>query len=177
MQLSPELLAQIQAAIADGTLQLGNPAGRSPLRPRQLNDLRILPRADDPRPTFFWSSEAPRHAVDLTKTTEFPKLLWHGDTGQEITVMSSEEQGRRLSMGYVFTAPSAVVLDPMEQLQEQWAALSPADQALILESQKQDRIASLKQKLSVLPEAKLAEMMSDMESAKRGPGRPRKDAA
>ena len=166
MDLSPELLAQIQAAIASGSLQLGNPGARSPERPRQLHDLRILPRADDPRPTFFWSAEAPRYGVDLTKTSEFPKLMWQGATGQEITVISVEEQQRRISMGYVLHAPASVVIDPMDVIRAEWETFSPEDQRLILESQKQERIGALMKKLSTLPESRLAEFAAIAEPPK-----------
>jgi|SRR6185295_13455382 len=169
MNLSPELLAQIQAAINAGTLNLGNPNGRSPIRRgrfqdgRQVDDLRLVPTKDDPRPTYLWSATAPRDAVDLTRTTEFPKLLWHGDTGQEVTAASAEEQQRYLSMGFLFTSPVSAVIDPMEMLRQQFSALSPEDQAVLIESQKQDRIAALKQQLSALPEAKLAELLGSIE--------------
>ena len=190
MNLSPELLAEIQAALNAGTLTLGNPNGRSPVRrgrfqdPRQLDDLRLPATKDDPRPTFLWSAVAPRDGIDLTRTHEYPRLLWHGETGTEITVTSKDEQQTRLASGYTTTAPAWVEPDPMELIRAQWDALSPDDQALLLESQKQDRIALLKSKLSVLPENKLAELLSkqahetpEQQEVRRGPGRPRKDIA
>lgn len=172
MHLSPDLLAQIQQAVKDGTLQLGQPGGRSPIRPRQLHDLRLLPTKDDPRPTFFWSAVPPRDGVDLTRTSEFPKLLWHADTGQEITVVSKEEQWAKEAVGFVTTAPATVAVDPMDALTAQWHALSPEDQALLLESQKQDRIALLKAKLSALPDAKLDALLATVvKDEKRGKAR------
>ena len=184
MNLSPELLAQIQQAVKDGSLQLPATGGRSPIRPRQLHDLRLLPTKDDPRPTFFWSATAPRDGVDLTRTSEFPKLLFHGETGTEIVVQSRDEQQAHLAMGYTFNAPAWQAPDPMDAIQAQWDALSADDQALLLESQKQDRIAMLKAKLSALPEAKLAEMLAKaaqetpaQQEIRRGPGRPRKEVA
>jgi len=183
MQLSPELLQQIQSAIKDGTLQLGG-SGRSPIRPRQLTDLRLLPTKDDPRPTFFWSAEAPRDGRDLTRTEPYPRLLWHAESGEEITVISAEQHQAKVAEGYVTMAPAWVEPDPMEAIRTQWEALSAEDQALLLESQKQDRIAMLKAKLSALPEAKLAEMLSKaaqetpaQQEIRRGPGRPRKEVA
>jgi hypothetical protein len=200
MNLPPDLLAQIQDAIKTGQISVGT-FGRSPMRPRQLHDLRLPPTKDDPRPTFFWSAEAPRDGVDLTRTTEFPKLMWDAETGTEVTVTDAEDQGRHVARGYVFVAPTSVVIDPMDAIKAQWDALSADDQALLLESQRQDRIAMLKAKLSALPEAKLAELLAREESARtpsgyplpngepahhglnpnvddvrRGPGRPRKDA-
>jgi len=180
MNLNPEMLAAIQQALNNGTLTLGNPTGRSPIRPRQLHDLRLLPTKDDPRPTFFWSAESPRDGVDLTKTTEFPKLLWDGTTGTEITVTSREEQEAHLRMGYVFTAPAWVEPDPMDAIRAQFEALPPEDRALLIAAQQQDRINRLKAQLSEMPEDKLAALLASAEpagEAKRGPGRPRKDSA
>ncbi len=175
MQLSPELLQQIQAAIQNGTLQLGNPAGRSPIKPRQLHDLRLLPTKDDPRPTFFWSAESPRDVGDLTRTTEFPKLMWHAEGGQEITIHSAEEQRRLLTQGYVLTAPASVVIDVMDQMRAQFEALSAEDQALLIDAQKQDRLAALRAQLGTLPEDKLQAMLAQADPAKRKPGRPKKE--
>jgi hypothetical protein len=171
MDLSPELLAQLQQAIANGSLNIGVDAqGRSPMRPRQLHDLRLLPTKDDPRPTFFFSAESPRHAADLTKTTEFPKLMWHGDTGQEITVLSKEAQSEKVSFGYVLHAPADLVIDPMDAIQAQWDALSKEDQELLIESQKQDRIQQLKAKLSALPASQLDALLAT-QAAKPEPKR------
>ncbi len=175
MQLSPELLQQIQAAIQNGTLQLGNPAGRSPIKPRQLHDLRLLPTKDDPRPTFFWSAESPRDVGDLTRTTEYYKLMWHGETGQEITVQDKPEEIRMKAQGYVLTAPASIVIDVMEQMRQQFEALPAEDQALLIEAQRQDRIAALKAKLAELPEDKLQAMLAQADPAKRKPGRPKKE--
>lgn len=169
LNLSPELLQQIQAAIADGSLSVPT---RSPIRPRQLHDLRLLPTKDDPRPTFFWSAEAPRDGVDLTKTTEFPKLMWSPE-GQEITVPNADEQARYLQQGYALVAPADVVIDPMAAIQQQWASLSPEDQALILESQKQDRIKALKDKLAALPAERLEALLAQATPTAK---RPKKEA-
>ena len=179
MNIPPDLLASIQEALNNGTLTLGSPGARSPLRPRQLHDLRLMPTKDDPRPTFFWSAEAPRNAVDLARVTEFPKLLWHGDSGQEVTAISGEEQARYLSMGYQFTAPSAMVIDPMDVIRAEWERFSPEDQAAIVASQQKDRIAAMVARLSTLPEDRLEALLTTAAptETKRGPGRPRKDAA
>ena len=69
-------------AMLNGT----DPMGRSPMKPRQLHNLTLLPSATDPRPTFFWSAESPRDTGDLSRTTLYPRLMWHGQTGEEITV-------------------------------------------------------------------------------------------
>jgi hypothetical protein len=163
MDLSPELLAQLQQAIASGQLNLNtgvDALGRSPMRPRQLHNLTLLPTKDDPRPTFFWSAEPPRHGIDLTKTTEFPKLMWHGDTGQEITVLSKEAQAEKVSFGYVLTAPADLVINLADARQAAWDALSVEDQDLLRESIKQDKIQQLKAQLSALPADKLEALLT-----------------
>jgi hypothetical protein len=166
MNLSPELLIQIQAAINAGTLTLGNPAGRSPMKrgrfqdPRQLDNLTLLPTKDDPRPTFFWSAVAPRDGFDLMRTTEYPRLLWHKDAGTEITVDSAEEEQRSVLQGYVRTAPAWVEPDPMDALREAWAGLSKEDQDLLMAAQKQDRLKNLQAQLGALPEEKLSALLA-----------------
>lgn len=160
MNLPAELLQQIKEAIASGALQLGNPDGRSPIRPRQLHDLTLVPAADDPRPTFFWSAEKPRNVPDLTKTSEYPRLMWHGTTGTEITVASREKQQAHLSMGYVLTAPHSIAIDPLAALQAQFDALPLADRELLVKSIEQDRIEKLKHQLGSLPVEQLEAMLS-----------------
>lgn len=169
MQLPPELLAQFQEAINSGQLTIGNPSGRSPMKPRQLHNLTLLPTAEDPRPTFFWSALPPRDGVDLTRTTEFPKLMWHGQTGTEIAVTSRDDQQAHLSMGYILHAPAGLVVDPMDAIRAAWDALSAEDQVLLVEAQKQDRINALRAKLSQLEPDKLEALLASAEpKAKKG---------
>lgn len=154
-------------------------SGRSPMRPRQLTDLRLLPTATDPRPTFFMSAEPPRNAGDLTRTTPFPMLLWHQESGTEITVHSAKEQAVYEAAGYAGQPPFEIELDPMDVLAAQIEALSEGDRAALIESQRQDRIAAMRAKLAEMPEDKLAILLGQVgtaaEPAKRGPGRPRKE--
>ncbi len=153
--LSPELLAQVQEAIATGQLVIGNPGGRSPMRPRQLHDLNILPTKDDPRPTFFWSAEKPRNDPGVHLVHEFPKLMWAPDTGQEITVLSKEAQAEKLRFGYVLTCPLAVVLDPIEEMQKQFSLLSAEDQQAIIKATNENRIETMVDQLSKLDQSQL----------------------
>lgn len=168
MNLPAELLQQIREAIASGALQLGDPSGRSVIKPRQLHDLRLVPTKDDPRPTFFWSAEQPRDVPNLTKTEMYPRLMWHGDSAQEITVASVEEQQRHLSMGYVLTSPRSIVIDPTAALLAQFEALPDADRALLVKSIESDRIAKLKAQLGALSAEKLEALLaSATQPAKR----------
>jgi hypothetical protein len=150
--------------------------GRSPFKSRQLTDLRLLPTKDDPRPTFFMSAEAPRNAGDLTRTTLYPRLMWHGETGAEITVTDARSFTAHLERGYVELPPFEIVLDPMDALAAQIDALSADDREALIESQRQDRIGAMRQKLAALSEDKLAILLGQAEApAKRGPGRPKKE--
>ncbi len=174
MQLDPALIAQIQAAIANGTLQIGG-TGRSPMRERQLHDLTLLPTADDPRPTFFWSAEKPRNE-QIGPGTPYPRLLWTAE-GVEVTVHSPEEHRRMVTQGYQEQCPADVVIDVMEQLQSQFEALPEADKQLLIAAQRQDRIGKLQAQLADLPEDRLNALLAQSLPVKRGPGRPPKDAA
>lgn len=177
--LTLEELAALKAQL-DG---LTDVSGRSPIKPRQLHDLRLLPTKDDPRPTFFWSAEAPRNAIDLTKTTPYPRLMWHSDTGHEITVSSASAQQTETAQGFVLAPPAdAPPIDPLAALTEQLEALPEEDRALLVAAQRQDRMTALREKLAALPEDKLAAVLATVEGssevpAKRGPGRPRKEVA
>lgn len=161
MELPAELLQQIKDAVASGALQLGDPSGRSPMRPRQLHDLTLLPTKDDPRPTFFWSAEKPRHAADLSKISEFPKLMWHGTTGTEISVTSRDDQQAHLSMGYVLSAPANAVVNPLAALQSQLDAIPESDRALLLKSIETDRINKLRAQLGELPADQLEALLAN----------------
>lgn len=163
MSLSPELLKEIEAAIKSGALNLGGRAdGRSPIKPRQLHNLMLSPTATDPRPTFFMSAEAPRDG-SAAVATEFPKLLWHGTTGTEITVRSIADQQAHLSMGYVMKAPFAIALDPMADLQAQFDALPQADREAMLQSIERDRVEKLKSRLGAISPEQLEALLAATE--------------
>ena len=154
------------------------PDGRSLLKPRQLNDLRLLPTADDPRPTFFWSADSPRDAGDLTKTTPYPRLLWHRDTGEEITVPTAEAHAQ-MGEEWLVLPPAQTAPDPMETMRAELDALTPEDRAVLIEGQRKARMAALQAKMAELPDDALETLLGDamtQATAKRGPGRPRKTA-
>ena len=172
--LTPEQLAELKAKL-DG---LTDVSGRSPIKPRQLHDLRILPNATDPRPTFFWSAETPRNVGDLSRTTPYPRLMWHGETGQEITVTSASALQSKTAEGYVLDPPDAVAaVSEAEQLQELLRALPAEDQAAILAAQKKTRMKDIESRLAALTEDQLEQVLQnvDQQPARRGPGRPRKE--
>src|SRR5882757_4365765 len=91
--LTPSEIASLRAQLLGAPGSANDPTGRSPIKPRQLHDLRLLPTATDPRPMFIPSTETPRDWV-VGPGTPFPKLLWHRTTGEERTVHTATEQAR-----------------------------------------------------------------------------------
>ena len=179
-QFSQDDLAQLRQLLSGGTDSFGLDAlGRSPNKPRQLQDLRLMPTATDPRPTFYMSAESPRHAGDLTKTKPYPRLMWDA-SGKEITVASRTAQETYTAQGYVLVAPSDVApADPVEDMTEALNALSEADRKALLASVQADKIAALQAKMAALSPEQLDAVLAtatEGEPEKRGPGRPRKEA-
>lgn len=162
-QLSPADIASLKALLA-GT----DDTGRSPIRERQLHDLRLLPTKDDPRPTFFWSAESPRHAPDLTKTTPYPRLMWHGTTGQEITVKNAEAQETHTAKGFILSPPAnAEQPDPMDAIRLAFESLSPEDRATLVAAQKQSRLDTLQAQMAELSEADLEALIAGAPKVKK----------
>jgi hypothetical protein len=167
--LPPEQLAALRKALGIADV---DPQGRSPIRTEPLHDLRLLPSATDPRPTFFWSAQSPRNAPDLGRTTPYPRLMWSSTSGEEITVTDAKEQATYTAKGFVLTSPTAVVLDPADEVRAMMDALSPEDRKAVIAAAKVDRLAKVQEKAANLSDADLDALLSSMEPAKRGPGRP-----
>jgi hypothetical protein len=166
--MTPDQIAQFKQLLGST-----DASGRSPIKPRQLHDLRLMPTATDPRPTFFWSAEAPRD-VDTSRTTPYPRLLWHKDTGAEITVQDEDEEIER-GTAYVRTPPTSMPIDPADELKALWESLSPADQQLVLDSQAAAKRKLIEEKMAALPADRLAALL-DAEAARAG-GQKKKGAA
>jgi hypothetical protein len=166
MALNAELLAEIRAAIADGSLNTADlQGGRSPFRPRQLHDLRLLPTKDDPRPTFFWSVEGPRNNPDAGKTFPYPRLLWSAD-GEEITVQSEPEHKRMLAQGFLEMDPGTAVVDQSETIRLMLERLSPADRALVIDGQKKARMNAIQEQMAELSAEDLEAVLASFEPKK-----------
>jgi len=162
--LSPEDLANLKAQLDT----LTDVSGRSPVKPRQLHNLSLAPTARDPRPTFVWSAESPRDQ-DVTRTTEFPKLLFHQTTGEECCVRSKDEELAKLAdPAWGKVAPVQAPVDPMEAVRSELASLSPEDRTLVIEMQRQERIQALKAKMAALPEVDLESLLSESATLARG---------
>jgi len=149
--------------------------GRSPNRPRQLHDLRLMPTATDPRPMFVWSAEGDRDTA-ITQS-EFPKLLWHGETNLEITVTSRQEETEKLAQGFVFLPATVTAASAVEDLTAAFAGLSDDEKHLILEAQAKQRRDAITAKLADLsPEALDRLLMQAAEPQAKKRGRPAKVA-
>lgn len=162
---SPDDLAALKALL-DG---LGNNFGRSPIRPRQLTDLRLMPTKDDPRPTFFFSAEAPRNDPEAYKVHPYPRLMWHGESGTEITVYSEKEQKDKEAARYVLTPPASRVLTDKEKLQAELAALPAEVRDEIVKLHEDARKKRLQESLGDFSPEEVAAMVAGMEKPK---GRP-----
>ncbi len=156
MNLANLPLSELQALKAqlDG---LTDVSGRTPIRPRQLHNLLLMPTDKDARPTFFWSAESPRDTY--VTHSPWPALLWHNDTGREITVSGAEERAK-YGEEWISTPPAALVIDPLSNIQDAFAGLSDEEQQLIMEAQKRDRIAKMQAKLADLSEEDLARLVA-----------------
>ncbi len=136
---SPEQIELLKAAL------MSDASGRSPFKPRQLHDLRTLPSATNPRPTFFWSAKSPDDAGDLTKTTPYPRLMWEAATGKEITVSDARAESARAAQGYILTPPAnAEKPSPFDALKDMLEGLSEADRQLVLKGAHATRLDRIK---------------------------------
>jgi len=167
LQLTPELLAQIQQLIRDG--QVGSD-GRSPIRARQLQNLNLQPKHDDPRPLFVWSAESPR---DLPPQSfkEYPKLLFHRVTGDEVTAHSAQEE-QEFGETYAPTRPGQAPPPPAWQgLDEALAGLSDDERKQVEKLQRQARLQQLQAKLAALSETDLEAALAaaKRQATKSGP--------
>jgi hypothetical protein len=157
--ISPdELLQALQKLTPDQiATMLGQNTGRSPIRDRQLDDLTLKPSARDPRPTFYGETDA-REFQPITQKP-YPKLLWHINTGEEITVRDEHEEKTR---GVMWTpvAPVAGPSDPEAVARRLFEALGPEDQAFILEHEHQMRLDTVKRAMAQLTASQAATIVA-----------------
>ncbi len=137
---SSEQIELLKAAL------LADTSGRSPFRPRQLHDLTLLPTKDDPRPTFFWSADKPRNVGDLTKTKPYPRLMWEGLTGREVTVANAKDEAAHTAQGFLLAPPAnAEKPSPFDALKDMLDGLTEADRALVLKGAHATRLDRIKE--------------------------------
>lgn|SRR5262245_49752785 len=160
-----ELLQALQQLTPDQIASLLSEERRSPLRDRQLHDLTLKPSKDDPRPTFFQETDG-REFLPI-RHSPFPKLLWNRDTGEEVTVKTVHEE-RELGSHWTTVPPSTAPLDPETYARKLFDALSPDDQAFILEHQRQMRLEQVKKAMGQLSESQAATVLSTLKGPKNG---------
>ena len=163
--LTPDQLRSLKGQLD----QLPDRGGRSPFRPRQLHDLTTRPAADNPRPLFIWSADAPLDYVPSSKL--YPRLMWAPADAQglqaEITVWNTTEEAHFLSDGYQVAPPELAALHPIDAIQAQFAQLSPEDQQMMLEAQREDKINRLRDKLAQLSDADIERLTMSVEPSKQ----------
>ncbi len=154
--LQQRLGVTLTAADLAELAQTTDTGGRSPIKPRQLNDLRLLPRADDPRPTFYASAQVPRD-WDTTTQHEFPKLMWTPE-GTEVVILNSPDAKKTEkaweAKGYSHIPPADVT--PFDAVEREMRQLTDEERAYVLDLQRQARIAKIQDKLGRLTESELA---------------------
>jgi hypothetical protein len=153
--LSPDQLSGI----------LSQASNRSPIRDRQLHDLRLLPTAKDPRPMWVQATDGREFGPE--KHSPFPALLWHVETGEEITVQSEAEKQARGAM-WTSTPPNTKPLDPEAQARAMFEALSPEDQQFVIEMQRKARMDAVSAAMSALtPSQQAAALGQPVEQPKK----------
>lgn len=151
--LTPDQLASLKQQLG-----MTDAPGRSPFRSRQLHDLRLAPTATDPRPMFVWSAEGDRN-LPVGVGTEFPRLMWHTDSGKEITVYSREEQDEK-SVEYTHIPPTTTAMDPIETLSDALADLTEQEREVILKAQEQQRRKALEDQIAALTPQQLDKLLA-----------------
>jgi len=155
MEFSPEQMAEIQRMINEGMI---SQTGRSPLRDRQLHDLRLVPTATDPRPLFIPSAELPRDAKPYVYT-KFPSIRWHRETGAEVSVKDAKAAAA-LGPEYVDYPVHLQPLDPMAGMADALAALTDKERDAITANQRDLRMAKLQEQLSQMSESDLETVLA-----------------
>jgi hypothetical protein len=142
----------------------GMPAsGRSPIRARQLHDLRLTPTDKDPRPTFFMSTETPRD-WDVSKPGAYAQLMWNKQTGDEITVHSEQERAAHADQ-YTTEPPSKRKLTQAEMVADILQSLSPEDRALVVKAQQAKRLEAATDAMAGLTDEQLSAVMKAIQPA------------
>ena len=174
--LTPSEIASLKAQLLGGPGGT-DPSGRSPLKPRQLHDLRLMPTANDPRPMFIPSAETPRDWI-VGPGTPYPRLMWHTVTGEERTVHTKDEQCQ-YEGEWTVDPPVASAPNPMADLAEALEQLTADERALVVQAQQADRMKAIQAKLAAMSPEQVEALLAGhaVPTAKRGPGRPKKAVA
>ncbi len=148
---TPEQIEALKVAL------LNSNGNRSPIRERQLHDLRRPPAHNDPRPLFVLSAETPVN-FNPAERSPYAQLMWNRQTGDEITVHSEAERAAHAD-AYTTEQPSNRVLTQSERVSELLQSLSPEDRALVVKAQQAKRMEAVTDAMSALNDDQLAAVM------------------
>lgn len=149
--LTPEQIAALRTAlgITDTTAGARSPAWKP------LKDMRPATTAKGRlnRPHFEWSAEDDGHTV----IKPFPRLMWD-ERGIERLVQTQEDLDTVPTAWMPYPPSKAALVDPMVKMQADFDALSPEDQAFVLEAQKKARLNRLNEMMNNLSGEALANL-------------------
>ncbi len=149
--ITPEQAEQLRAVlgITDTTAGARSPAWKP------LKDMRPPTTAKGRlnRPHFEWSAEDDGHTV----IKPFPRLMWD-ENGTERAVQSQEDMDTVPSSWMPYPPSKAALVDPMVRMQAEFDALSPDDQAFVLDAQRKARLNRLNEMMTGLSNADLASL-------------------
>ena len=159
--LTPDAIEQLKAVLGSSG---GN--GRTPIR-KPLTNLNPPNTAKGRlnRPHFEWSAEDDGQTV----IAPFPCLRWD-ENGVERRIETLEEL-QRVPETWTAAPPMAMAAaDPMDKLREEFDALSPEDQAFVIEAQKKARLERLHGLMAGISEKDVASLTVKPIEAKRQKG-------
>lgn len=116
-------------------LDLSSP--RTPVIPGPRSNLRQMPSKQHNAPHFTHESV---WRDDLARGTEYPTLLWHQTTGQEVTAHDAAEEAR---FGAAYARVPKGAADPVDTLKALYDGLSEEDKAYMREFEQKQRRAAL----------------------------------
>lgn len=141
-----DLPESVQQLVMGGT--------RSPI-PQPLKDLRAptTARGRLHRAHFEWSADPDPNPPEYSP---YPMLFWDA-SGVEHAI-SDVEGLKTKPADWQSTPPFAAPMSEMDALQKELLALSPEDRAFLLEEQRKERIARIRNRMAHLPDAALAQL-------------------
>ncbi len=149
-------LAQLEAQVGGKPLDFRS----RPHPKRQLDDLRLMPTADDPRPSFFMSAETPR-GWDTSKPGPYAQLMWNRDTGDEITVHSEAERAAHAD-AYTTDPPMNRIVTQAQAVADLLASLSPEDRMAVIKAQQARRLEAASAAMAGLTDDQLDAVLKSM---------------
>jgi hypothetical protein len=157
--LSPEQIAQLRAVLGTTDAAAG---ARSPAW-KPLSDMRPPTTAKGRlnRPHFEWSADPD----GMTVIPDYPTLYWDG-AGIEHRVESAEADATTPATWKPYPPSKAAIVDPLVKAQAEFDALSPDDQAFVIQAQKKARLNKLHEMMAGLSDKDLATLTAQKTTKK-----------